>query len=56
MKFRVYETVTGNDVTDEREWYIDMDGELCYLVEDINCPLYMASGQYYYKAEVRVYQ
>ena len=30
MKFRVYETKTGRDVTDERDWFIDEDGFLWY--------------------------
>lgn len=56
MKFRVYETVTDKDVTNERDWYIDVDGVLCYRVDDMNCTLYEASGQHYYKLEMKVYQ
>ena len=56
MKFKVYETVTGKDVTDEREWYIDTDGDLFYVIYDINCPLHMVDGEYYYKLEIEIYQ
>lgn len=56
MKFRVYETVTGKDVTSENEWYVDTDGNLFYMTDDINCPLYMVDGEFYYKLEVEVYQ
>jgi hypothetical protein len=56
LKFRVYETVTDKDVTDERDWYIDTNGDLCYRVDDMNCTLYEASGKHYYKLEIEVYQ
>lgn len=56
MKFRVYETVNDKDVTDERDWYIDTNGYLCYRVDDMNCAVYMADGQYYYKMEIFVFQ
>ena len=53
MKFRVYETVTDKDVTDERDWYIDTNGYLCNRVDD---GVYMVDGQYYYKMEIFVFQ
>lgn len=53
MKFRVYETVTGKDVTDERDWYIDTNGDLCYRVDDMNCALYPPK-KYYCKLEIEV--
>ena len=56
MNFKVYETVTGNDVTQEKEWYVDADGYLYYMTNDVDSPLYVADGQYYYKMEIRVYQ
>lgn len=56
MKFRVYETATDKDVTGESDWYIDADGDLFYMTDDINCPLYMTDGEYYYKLEVVVFQ
>lgn len=55
MKFKVYECETDKDVTDERDWYIDTNGRLCYRVDDMNCTLYEASGQHYYKLEVLVF-
>ena len=54
VKFKVYETATDKDVTDERDWYIDANGYLCYLTDDINCAIYEASGQHYYKLEIEV--
>ena len=54
MKFKVYELVTDKDVTDEKEWYIDTDGNLLFVINDIDAPLYMASGEYYYKLEIEV--
>lgn len=55
MKFKVYETVTDKDVTDTQEWYIDVEGNLYFITDDINAPLYMASGEYYYKLEIEVF-
>ena len=54
MKFKVYELVTNKDVTDEKEWYLDIDGNLLFVINDIDAPLYMASGEYYYKLEIEV--
>ena len=54
MKFKVYELVTDKDVTDKQEWYIDIDGNLLFMTNDIDAPLYMASGEYYYKLEIEV--
>ena len=45
MKFRVYEVVTDKDVTDSQEWYIDIEGDLYFITDDIDAPLYMASSQ-----------
>ena len=56
MKFRVYETATDKDVTDKKEWYLDTNGILCYMTNDVDCALYMADGGYYYKLEVLVFQ
>lgn len=52
MKFKVYECGTDNDVTNERDWYIDTNGDLCYRVDDMNCAVYEPSGKHYYKLEV----
>ena len=56
MKFRVYETATDNDVTYERDWYIDINGYLCYATNDVDSSVYMADGGYYYKMEIFVFQ
>ena len=57
MKFRVYEMETNKDVTDERDWFIDIDGDLRYITDDKNkvgFPLAIANGDYYYKLEIEV--
>lgn len=54
MKFRVYEVVTDKDVTDSQEWYIDIEGDLYFMTDDIDTPLSMASSEYYYKLEIEV--
>ena len=54
MKFKVYELSTDKDVTDKKEWYIDTEGNLFFIVNYIDAPLYMASGEYYYKLEIEV--
>ena len=55
MKFKVYETVADKDVTDTQEWYLDVEGNLYFITDDIDAPLYMASGEYYYKLEIEVF-
>lgn len=55
MKFKVYEIGTDKDVTDENEWFIDIDGNLMTMTDDIDCPLHEASREYYYKLEIEVY-
>lgn len=54
MTFRVYELETNKDVTDEKEWYIDTDGDLRFMTYDIDFPLQMTDGEYYYKLEIEV--
>ena len=54
MKFRVYEMITDKEVTDEQEWYIDTEGTLYFITNDIDAPLYMANVEYYYKLEITV--
>ena len=49
MKFKVYECETDKDVTDERDWYIDTDGDLCYMLDDINGAIYEPNGRHYYR-------
>lgn len=36
----------GNDVTHEREWYINTDGKIFYYTGDIDCPLYVVDNDY----------
>ena len=55
MKFKVYEIGTDKDVTDKQEWFIDIDGNLMFMTNDIDCPLHEVEfGKYYYKFEVEV--
>jgi hypothetical protein len=55
MKFKVYELGTDKDVTDKGEWFIDIDGNLMFMTDDIDCPLHEASmTNYYYKLEIEV--
>lgn len=51
MKFKVYEKSTGKDVTEKLEWYIDCDGDLFFMTDDIDCPLNDSTEEYYYKLE-----
>lgn len=55
MKFKVYEVVTDKDVTYDQEWYLDVEGNLYFITDDIDAPLHMASGEYYYKLEMEVF-
>ena len=57
MNFRVFEMETNKDVTDERNWYIDTDGDLRYPTNEVSkvgFPLAIANGDYYYKLEIEV--
>ena len=55
MRFKVYELATDKDVTDDKAWYIDIDGNLLYWTDSgDDAPLYMASGEYYYNLEIEV--
>ena len=36
----------GNDVTHEREWYINTDGKIFYYTGDIDGPLYIVDNDY----------
>ena len=57
MTFRVFEMETDKDVTDERDWYIDTDGDLRYITENmdkVGFPLAIANDDYYYKLEIEV--
>ena len=55
MNFRVYEFETDKDVTNKKEWFIDTDGDLRFLTNDVDDPLQMTDGQYYYKLEIEVF-
>lgn len=55
MKFKVYELGTDKDITDKKEWYIDTEGNLLFMTNDIDAPLYIVSGEYYYKLEIEVF-
>ena len=57
MKFRVFEMEADKDVTNERDWFIDVDGDLRYLTNNadkIGFPLAIANGDYYYKLEIEI--
>ena len=44
MMFRVIEIATGRDVTDEKDWYVGLNGTLWY--EDTNGTLVKEQGNY----------
>lgn len=48
VKYYVYETATGKDVTDERDWYLDIEGNLCYESDDLCCPVRLVSMEEYH--------
>jgi hypothetical protein len=54
VKIKVYKIGTNEDVTNEQEWYIDTTGDLFYMTNDIDSPLYMPSDEYYYKLEIEM--
>ena len=54
MKFRVYERDTDRDVTDDKDWFIDIDGDLRMMTDDTSFPLHIMSNDYYYKLEIEV--
>lgn len=53
MKFKVYELATDKNVTNEKQWYIDTEGDLYFMTDD-DSPLYVTNGEYYYKLEIEV--
>ena len=55
MDFKVYKIVTGEDVTDEREWYVDTDGNLLFMTNDVDCPLHEAGDEYCYRLGITIY-
>jgi hypothetical protein len=52
MIFKVYEMETAIDVTTERNWYIDKDGDLWFL--DRNWSMVPVKGTHYYRIEIEV--
>jgi hypothetical protein len=42
MEIKVFDK-DGNDVTNERDWYIDVNGVLYMRTNDIDSPLYEAN-------------
>ena len=38
LRFQVFDKNEIN-ITDKENWLIDSDGNLCYEVEDVDCPL-----------------
>lgn len=47
ITFRVFETATGKDVTDEESWYIDQNGDLYFETNDIDSPMVLVEDHYY---------
>lgn len=47
MKYIVKDS-DGKDVTTERNWYIDSDGNLYFETDDVDCPL-MDTDEYSYE-------
>ena len=39
----------GNDVTNEREWYINTEGKIFYYTGDIDEPLYVVDNDYIFE-------
>lgn len=38
----------------KNEWYVDTEGNLFFITNDVDAPLYMVTGEYYYKLEIEV--
>jgi hypothetical protein len=45
MKIRVRDNL-GNDVTNDREWYVNTSGKIFYYTGDIDGPLYVVDNDY----------
>lgn len=41
----------GNDVTNDREWYINTNGDIFYYTGDIDGPLYIVDNYYTWEVE-----
>lgn len=54
MKFKIKVLdKDGKDVTKDRDWYIDTEGNLYYETNDIDCPLVDAEDYCYQVLDVR---
>ncbi len=55
IKFTVFDTVSGKDVTDERNFMLSPEGQLMVECNDIDCPMIEAeSGRYEIKVFVNL--
>lgn len=43
LEFKVFDE-NGKDITDEKDWYVDKDGNLFFETNDVDCPLLEAEG------------
>ena len=44
----------GNDVTNDREWYINTEGNIFYYTGDIDGPLYIVDNDYTWETVVDI--
>lgn len=53
MHFRVYDATTDEDVTESREWFLDIDGFLWFETSENNDGLLeLADDKYFYRLEI----
>ena len=45
LKFKVFDK-NGNDITNKHEWYVDSQGHLYFMTNEINSPLVEAEDSY----------
>lgn len=50
--FKVYDK-SGKDVTIYFEWYIDSEGDLYYMTDDVDMPLHPVYDEFYYEVELQ---
>lgn len=46
----------GQDVTYEREWYINTDGQIFYYIGDPDGPLYTVDNDYTWEIAMEVFE
>ena len=46
----------GQDVTDDREWYISTDGQIFYYTGDPDGPLYIVDNDYTWEIAMEVFE